>query len=268
MVNGIQSARVKIERAIKHIEALQLCAANYTGQETNLVVDQSEGSEKLRFPNDPPIEIAILAGEIVYQLRSALDHLAFELVKCNLAKCILPKNWERDCYFPLCLAVPKKGNPPVPINLPLPFNFFKDSLPGITPDAFAVVERLQPYNGGNGPMQLGWLEKLANIDKHRHFHVVIPQIYQTEHIRSATLDSEMLLRLQDGAEIMPTLHDAEDFAGAVYVQRGIVYPFISFDESALPSDLADISIDNVLDLCADAISRFVIPAFEKVIKSP
>lgn len=263
-MNGIESSKLKVKRAREHIEALESCAAGYTSNELNLVVDESEGAKKLRFPNTPPSEIAILAGEIVYQLRSALDHLAFELVKRNPSGAMLPRRWEEKCYFPLCLEVPILGNPPACSSLPLPYGFFR-SLPRITPEAHTVIEQLQPYNGGNGPTQLGWLEKLANVDKHRHFHVVIPQAYQTEHIRSAILDSEDIQRLQDGAEIKFPLHRPEELLDAVYVNRGIVSPFISFDETALPKELADIPIDNVLELCVDTVESNVIPKIIKLL---
>jgi len=261
-MNGIGSAKRKVERAAEHLKTLELCAAGYTSDDTNLVVDESEGTKKLRFPTEPPIEIAILAGEIVYQLRSALDHLAFELVKSKPTRIALPKDWERDCRFPLCLNVPTQGRPPIPYALPVPSSFFKKSLPCVAPEVVAEIERLQPYNGGNGPTQLGWIGQLANIDKHRHFHIVIPQAYQMEHIRSATLDSEIIHRLQDSAEIKPTLHDPAELQGAVYVQRGVGSPFVSFDEGALPQELADLAIDNVLGLCIDAVDGIVIPKFE------
>jgi hypothetical protein len=264
-VNGIESAIRKVQRAREHLEALELCASRYTSDETNLVIDESEGAKKLRFPNEPPIDITILAGEIVYQLRSALDHLAFELVKSNPTGVALPKDWERDCHFPLCLKVPTQGSPPIAMSLPLPFNFFRKTLPEITPEAFAEVERLQPYNRGNGPTQLGWIEKLAHIDKHRHFHVLVPQAYQTEHVRSAIIDSELIERLQDGAEIKFPLHRPEELLDAVYMDRGVVSPFVSFDEGSLPQELADLAIGNVFGVCIDAVDRIVIPKFEGLI---
>jgi hypothetical protein len=89
-----------------------------------------------------------------------------------------------------------------------------------------------------------------------------PPAKPTEHIRSAIIDSERILRLQDGAEIKPMLHEPGEFQDAVYVERGIVGTFVSFDEGALPQELADIPIDNVLGLCADVVQRIVIPKFE------
>lgn len=264
-MDGIGSAKHKIARARQHLRALEICATRYTKDVANLVVYEMDGTQKIRFPKEPPVRIAILAGEVVYQLRCALDHLAFELVSRNPTGATLRNKWRRDCHFPLCLKIPVAGNPPVPRPLPLAFNFFSDALPGITPEAFAIIEQLQPYNGGYGPTQLGWLEHLVNIDKHRHFHVVVPQAYQTEHIRSTTIDSERILRLQDGAEIKPMLHEPGEFQDTVYVERGVVGTLVSFDESALPKDLADASIDNVLELCVDAVDRVVVSVFAQLI---
>ncbi len=268
MLNGIESAKLKVKRAAEHIKTLQSRAKKYASDDTNLVVEESDGAKKLRFPNEPSPEIAVLAGEIVYHLRSALDHLAFELVKANPMGVVLPAKWQRNCRFPLCIAIPKEGNPPTPVRLPLPFNFFAKLLPGITVQAFTFIEALQPYNEGSGPLQLGWLEQLANIDKHRHLHIVNPQAYQFEHIRSPRIDSYDLTLLHDGTEIKPTLHSANELSDAVSVKRGVVHPFIPFDESALPVEVTDVPVNNVLRLCADTIRTRVIPGIDKLIQNP
>ena len=261
-MNGIESAKRKVVRARQHLKSLDICASRYMESVTNLIVHEMDGTQKIRFSKRPPVRIAVLAGEIVYHLRSALDHIAFELVSSNPTNCALPKGWERKCRFPLCLEVPAKGNPPVLMPLPLRFNFFRETLPGITPEAFTEIEGLQPYNGGDGPVQLGWLEKLANIDKHRHLHVVIAQTYQTEHVRSGTIDSERIYRLHDGADVKPMLHDSGELEDTMYVQRGILSPFVTFDEKALPEELADVAVGNLFEVCIDVISRKVIPKFE------
>ena len=253
----VDSIKRKISRARDHIKALDLCASSYTSDKANFVVDESDGTKKFRVSKEPPIEIAILVGEVLYQFRSALDHLAFELVKSNRSGIVLPSEWETKCQFPLLSKIPKQGKPTYP-------QFFESTLPGIDMAAFVIVQDLQPYNGGNGPTQLGWINKLANIDKHRHLHIVAPQAYQTEHILSAFLDSESIERLQDGAELKVPLHSPEELLDAVYMNRGIAYPFVSFDERVLPQELADIPIDNVLSICANAIEDRVIPRFESL----
>jgi hypothetical protein len=264
-MNGIESAKRKLARARQHLNALDTCAIRYMETVTNRVVDRIDGKQTIRFSKEPPIRLAILAGEIVYQLRSGLDHLAFELVRSNLSGTVLPKDWQRKCRFPLCLEVPTKGNPPRALPVPLSFNFFKDTLPGITPEAFAEIERLQPYNGGDGPTQLGWLEKLANIDKHRHLHVVIAQTYQTETMQSGTVGSQMINRLHDGAEIEPMLHGSGELENAAHVRRRILSPFVTFGEESLPTNLADVAVGEIFDICIAIVSRKVIPNFEALI---
>jgi hypothetical protein len=255
---NVESPTRKVSRARDHIKSLDLCATGYTGDKANFVVDESDGTKKFRVVNAPPIDIAILVGEVLYQLRSALDHLAFELVKSNRTGVTLPSGWEGKCRLPLLATIPRQGIPVSP-------KFFEASLPGIDMAAFVIVEKLQPYNGGNGPTQLGWINKLANIDKHRHLHIVAPQAYQTEHIQSAFLDSEVIERLQDGAELKFPLHSPEELLDAVYTNRGIAYPFVSFDERVLPQELADVPIDNVLSLCADTVENIVIPSFQSLV---
>ena len=268
MTSGIESARLKVKRAAVHIEAIQRAVDEYVGGQADLVPKQPDGTKKLRFASQPPPDIAILVGEVVYQLRSALDHLAFDLVKGNPANVALRPRWLEECQFPLLLEVPVTGNPPGPRALPLPYKLFEKSLPGISEKAFTFIEGLQPYYGGNGPTQLRWLAQLSNIDKHRHLHIVNPWAYQTEHIRSPRINSHVMVRLQNGAELKPALHSDAELADAVYVERGIASPFVSFDESPLDKEATDVSIDNVLEVCADTISAIVIPGFEKLIKHP
>jgi hypothetical protein len=269
MLNGIESAKLKVKRASEHIEAIQECAWKYTSSQSDLIVEEPDGTKKLHFISQPPPNIAVWCGEVVYQLRSALDHLVFDLVKLNPSKIKLSKSWHRNCQFPLLTKVPeKKGSPPIRYTTPLPYNFFEKDLPGITTSAFAVIEALQPYYGGNGPTQLGWLAELSNIDKHRHLNIINPQAYQREHVRSPRLDSEALFCLHDGTELKASLHTSAELADAFYVERDIAHPFVSFDESALPKEVLDVPVDNVLELCADTILTIVIPAFEKLLKNP
>ena len=126
-----------------------------------------------------------MSSEVLYQIRSALDHLVFDLIKLNPGKVILPKHWERQCEFPLLIDVPTKGNPPVPHDLPLPRSLFERQLPGITPQVFTFIESLQPYNAA--PLViLGSLNTfralaiLSSIDKHRHLNLTVTRVRMDE----------------------------------------------------------------------------------------
>jgi len=77
-----------------------------------------------------------MAGEVLYQLRSTLDHLAFDLVKLNRIGTPLPSEWEENCCFPLWID---------PLTKPPFYNCFKSCLPNISKAAFAFIESVQPY---------------------------------------------------------------------------------------------------------------------------
>ena len=107
---------------------------------------------------EPPIEWSVRLGEILYNLRSALDHLVWQLVLANEQK---PG---RRNAFPI---VNDEGH----------WQNATRRLTGVTPRVEAVIERLQPYTGGLGflfDVSKFWtLNELCNIDKHRHLHFMI-----------------------------------------------------------------------------------------------
>jgi hypothetical protein len=120
----------------------------------------------------PPPEFAVRAGEIAYDLRSALDHLIWREAIEHLRRVPTDKVGRR-IMFPLLPTRTK-------------FERFKKSAPkqgwSVQKDAWAIVERHQPYVRGKrkGPTALGLLEWFNRIDKHRAIHniVVRPHPFQ------------------------------------------------------------------------------------------
>jgi hypothetical protein len=89
MVRGLHSAKAKLAWAVRHLKALKRSVARYSASRPyKIVVTKAKGkvTKKLLITEAPPVEISILAGEMVYQMRSALDHLAFDLVERNPSK--------------------------------------------------------------------------------------------------------------------------------------------------------------------------------------
>lgn len=214
------------------------------------------------------MEIAILAGEAVYQIKSSLDHLAYELVKLNPAKITLPPKWEKHCEFPLILEIPTKGNPPVPAKLPLEYNAFKDRLPGISEQAFRFIESVQPYYRLNTANVLRPIAQLSYIDKHRHLHVLDPQAYHIAQFTSKKWNHLSVRRANRGDKLeapFPTewLQDED----AVYLEN-VGHPFVSFKEDVLSKEMAALPLDHILELCVNEVQGIIIPAFEKFTQNP
>ena len=102
------------------------------------------------------IDWSVRLGEILYNLRSALDHLVWQLVLANR-------------------QVPGRHNAfPIFQNDEIWNKQAKGqwALSGVSQSAVTMIRRLQPYTGGIGLPFNVWgfweLHSLCNIDKHRH----------------------------------------------------------------------------------------------------
>ena len=149
----------KIARARKHLEELRRQIEPFAEPNAYTVTHDfnSETSEhvwKLVSDVPPvPIEVSLTIGDILYNLRSALDHLVWQLVLANRGT---PST--RNA-FPIFIDEGK---------------FKKESaskLRGVSDSAKDVIVGLQPCYGGD--VALWALESLYNIDKHRHLNVVL-----------------------------------------------------------------------------------------------
>ncbi len=91
------------------------------------------------------------AGDVVVNLRGALDHLAYQLTKVHRPRITIKE--ERDISFPICkdLAGYEKAR--------------KTVVKLVSPDAIKLIDALKPYKGGNEA--LFRLNELNNINKHK-----------------------------------------------------------------------------------------------------
>jgi len=98
----------------------------------------------------PPVSLGVVAGDVIHNLRSALDHLARELVIANGAN---PRDEGRPrTQFPIVTASEQQ---PV----------IHTESGDISSAAQVLLEVVQPNNRPDHPLAV--LTRLANIDKHR-----------------------------------------------------------------------------------------------------
>ncbi len=104
----------------------------------------------------PPPRLGVILGDLVHDTRSALDHLVWQLVILNGAT---PK---RSNTFPLTLTEASWENA-----------IRNGCLQGVSKKHQAIIKRVQPNQGPNGPEDTytGVLGHLSNIDKHQIVHV-------------------------------------------------------------------------------------------------
>jgi hypothetical protein len=270
VISGIKSAELKLARASKHLRAIKRCIAIYSARKPHKVTRKAKGKRKLNIPKSPPQEISILAGEMIYQMRSALDHLAFEIVKLNPNISTIDAGWREHCQFPLRTRIPKG------CTLPVTKDKFSGDLPGVTDEIFAVIESMQPYYGKDAqPFYkmnavnncLRFLCHLSNIDKHRHLNVIRARVRQSRHIKYRSgVESGGWQIFDRGATIEgPGRGNESDKLAYVNIRYRTL---VSFDEREHLGDATDVPIDILLTMILYYIEVFVVPALHKLIKEP
>ena len=123
--------------------------------------DRIYGIEVIEPP--PAVEWGVLTGEIVHNLRSGLDHLAYAL----------------------CLAHTPGKTPPRATEFPIFWDEdrFDDVKPGgglykirgMSWEMQCAIRELQPHQRGEAAkaQSLWLLQEMSNIDKHRHVHLAV-----------------------------------------------------------------------------------------------
>lgn len=146
----------KLARGKEHLAALSQACGEYldTGPEITVEMynDPDTGRVETRFLGEPspPTRIGAIVGDVVHNLRSALDVAAWQLaIASDEAAALKERN---RVSFPLTRCAEEFKKPHRALK------FFSES-------GREVIERLQPYQ--LSMEALGWLRDLSNADKHR-----------------------------------------------------------------------------------------------------
>lgn len=156
-MSPIKGIMHKVDRAKVHLDALSEAIESWRKNHADSLtphddLERGEYVVEIR-PPDPDVKIALIAGDFVCCLRSALDHLAWQL-----AATVTPDPPKRICF-------PIYGENTIDNQ----YAFVK-STHGIPEEAIVTIRSLQPYQGGDTYKRkyLWILHALWNIDKHRH----------------------------------------------------------------------------------------------------
>jgi len=142
-----------------------------------------------------------IVGEIVHDFRSALDQLVWQLVLLNGHK---P---DTGHSFPVCSKEPSQGFTEAMLRPSRDKRHPErhGKLFGLHNDSLTIIERYQPYNGGDG-LLLARLHAFWNIDKHNH---LIPMYLIGEpariNLKSARLIERLPDRFEDGAYVVEVI---------------------------------------------------------------
>ena len=154
MVSPVEQIQLKITRSKRHLGELQnQVSAFFASAPYQVATKRDPGTGQLIYfvsrVEEVPLMIAVVAGDLMQNLRSALDHLAYRLVLAGTAGATPV----RHVYFPIADSVEK-------------YEEIKGSfLAGVRPEAIMAIDAVKPYWGGTDAL---WrLHKLNIIDKHR-----------------------------------------------------------------------------------------------------
>lgn len=205
----------------------------------------------------PVLKWGVVIGEALYNMRSALDHLVWQLVLENRGR---PS---KHTSFPV-VTNPKK--------------FAQKglgSLVGVHEDAIALIKSFQPFNGwkdsAGGISALWLLDELCNVDKHRTFH---PSQFLVKDVdlafpRGVTVSGLRKARgpLKDDTVLARCRWAGEAAEGAdMHVKLKLSFD-VTFDHrgsnAEIPANLSEFPVVATLDQMLTFLTDSLFPAFRR-----
>ena len=193
----LRGISLKIIRAERHRKELgNLISTFLKSPAYSLFVDQEKENGyyivRVRVLGLPPDEVSSIIGDIVHNLRSALDHLACQFVLDTGAKPTF------DTAFPIFADPPNTSGKRL--------RKWKRMTEGMSDDAIAFLDDCQPYKIRHlpEPHHLSLLSTLSNWDKH-HDILVAGHYFGGFEISgfglAELIEQPTLVSIEDGAEI-------------------------------------------------------------------
>jgi hypothetical protein len=151
---------LKLARAQTHLDALKTEVRAYWHRDPyrllpNLDCEAGKYSLRIEIREAVPVGWSVIVGDFIHNLRSALDHMACQLVLINDPAADIDRT-----QFPIFTREPVSGGP---------LNAWERMTAGMHPRALAEIRDMQPYKAGYGAKQhaLALLNRLSNDDKHK-----------------------------------------------------------------------------------------------------
>lgn len=222
----LRLVQVKIQRAYKHIQDLEEAAEPFIGsifKTVSLQANPQTGQSGLHIGsmNIYTSDIPAIAGDAVHNLKSALDHLAFQLVAAGTESGVpRTERWD-DIQFPLAYDAETYERRK------------QRYIQGARVEAIKVIDGFKPYKGGNDALWL--LYKLDNTDKHSFifpvgedfimngvafkaddpFFTAIDAASENENVQIPGQPSPADPAIGKGKALLPTLHHLAEIVGSV-----------------------------------------------------
>jgi hypothetical protein len=163
--NLFADARLKLDRAERHLDELIETTLAFYERSPGASEEgpqQADGWIPVywRQPNDPPIELALICGDVMNNLRAALDHLVYAVASADSGRS------QNGTAFPIYRSNTEYRKPRRDGKSP------RDRrLKGVSEPHRSIIDAAQPYNERDPDthplVSLAWF---TNTDKHRLVH--------------------------------------------------------------------------------------------------
>ena len=162
---------LKLQRAAHHLADLEAEAIKWGKSDHHSVFHENDpdggpNDYRVRVITDPipPDPFAVLIGDVLHNLRGAIDHLAFTLMRHYTHS--PSEEMMKGSQFPIFGDELRKGVAALEKDRS---GDFTRMIGGIAPGAQTIIKSLQPYRRGDqyASHPLWILQELSNIDKHR-----------------------------------------------------------------------------------------------------
>lgn len=255
---GLGDVHLKINRANEHLETILTLLRGMAYGECKIIPEINEefncGVRRISLPK-PPNSLSIVVGDFLFNIRSALDQLLWQLVLVNN-------------------RTPGKSNMFIIAETAELFaeQVKRGRLNGTSAQVQTLIEGLQPYNRGNGNESLITLARLHNTDKHQTINLttavahdtLIDWVGNTDSLRMFLGDEE----LRDGAIFggigVPLNNPEFPLTPERFLKmkvEGHAALFIAFEQPDA-DELEPFRVDTVLQGIIESVKGRIIPTFE------
>src|SRR5580658_216761 len=240
MGDALDGSRLKVIRAQKHLNSLKDDLRRYEQSKPyGLTIENDIHVPGFVVPNwhittEPHPYLSTIIGDILCNLRSALDYVAWELAAKHVGRALVGPPTGRDkISFPIIFKRDDFGNHRKA--------FERYNVPTTAIDE---IESVQPYARGDHP--LGLLKLLVDSDKHR-----LPVL-----TRGAVRGVTVVIQ-HTGPATLPAGSDPSASGKKQPVDmRAQLAIFVALQEPEMPREPVERTLENIVKGVADVIDRF------------
>lgn len=256
MERTLDGVRLKLIRAEEHLRLLDKNIGEYFDSNQPEIVKEADGefvSFVLNVREQPSPYLGTIIGDCLHNMRSALDHLLWQLL-CDP----LPSDVRAaKLTFPVFIKDVVYRNA---IN--------SNGLSRcVSPAALALIERLQPYHLGDQANRhaLWIIHELSNRDKHHMICTTVGAAFCDEVVLTGNMNPAFFSGIINPAVLN---HGAELFRVPIATgesdRMNVNARFRFFVAISEADPWGDDGINSYLDRCLRFLKRDLIPAFEPI----